>query len=292
MFSKVPDEYMKNRKSYIDNFVTGKKRLIYCLLNDYDYFTYKDTFLETEIFGSMDSINSIENIEVDLQDGFFIEKEELEGIKQGRTTVMLINYLCIKYKEFFDERKKTTQELNDVKITPLDIFNNSKKIIKQVDVIFIIDILAILKGKKFILNILNKMKVKCDHHLKNNPYPFSFIKNSNNTKWLNEYLIKKNMSNFFDFNHICNNDIGKVNLSWFDFWSLGYDDADVKLFLIDAKKALNQKKFREKVKDKVVLNTYISNEVKDKLKKLAKRDKVKINEMLERIILEYGHGKS
>lgn len=154
------------------------------------------------------------------------------------------------------------------------------------------DILAILKGKKFVLNILRNMKIKCDHHLKNNPCPLSFIKNSNDAKWMSEYLIKKNMSNFFDYNYICNNDIGKVNLSWFDFWSLSYDNADVKLFLIDAKKALSQKKFREKVKDKVVLNTYISNKAKGRLKKLAKKDKVNINEMLERIILEYENGKN
>lgn len=124
MFLKVPDEYMKNRKSYINDFFVEKDRLIYCLLNNYDYFTYKNVFLEIETFGSIDSIG---NIVFNPQDDFPIEKKEWEWIKQGRTTVMLINYLCMKYKGFFDEIKNITQGFNNINTSPLDIFNNNKK---------------------------------------------------------------------------------------------------------------------------------------------------------------------
>lgn len=60
--------------------------------------------------------------------------------------------------------------------------------------------------------------------------------------------------------------------------------AVAELALMSATKAWNQKKYRDSVKDKKALNTYISTTAKDKLDELASANNVKINEMLEKLI--------
>ncbi|RJT19514.1 hypothetical protein [Buttiauxella izardii] len=60
--------------------------------------------------------------------------------------------------------------------------------------------------------------------------------------------------------------------------------AVAELAIMSATKAWNQKKYRDSVKNKKALNTYISTTAKDKLDKLASANNVKINEMLEKLI--------
>ncbi|MGI3399783.1 hypothetical protein ACRU3A_20975, partial [Providencia stuartii] len=58
----------------------------------------------------------------------------------------------------------------------------------------------------------------------------------------------------------------------------------VKLFLSQTRKAWSQKKYRDGVKDKAVLNTYISKSSMVKLKKIAKNHNKNINEIIEAMI--------
>jgi|GEM_PF-5716074 len=74
-----------------------------------------------------------------------------------------------------------------------------------------------------------------------------------------------------------------------DLWVSNHRSAEVDLFFIKLKKSWSQKKFRDGVKDKKVLNTYISGESKSKLEKMAKFKGVKLNEVLEEII-DYSYG--
>ncbi|WP_159565445.1 hypothetical protein [Budvicia diplopodorum] len=66
--------------------------------------------------------------------------------------------------------------------------------------------------------------------------------------------------------------------SWFAL------DSEKELFLIKMKKAWSQKKYRDEVSDQKLLNTYISQNAKDKLDKMTAISKRKINEMIELMI--------
>ena len=69
-----------------------------------------------------------------------------------------------------------------------------------------------------------------------------------------------------------------------DLWISNRGNAEVDLFFIKLKKSWSQKKFRDSVKDKKVLNTYISGESKSKIEEMAKFKGMKLNEVLEEII--------
>lgn len=69
-----------------------------------------------------------------------------------------------------------------------------------------------------------------------------------------------------------------------DLWISNHVDSEVDLFFIKLKKSWSQKKFRDGVKDKKVLNTYISGESKSKLEEMAKQKGMRLNEVLENII--------
>lgn len=74
-----------------------------------------------------------------------------------------------------------------------------------------------------------------------------------------------------------------------DLWISNRGNAEVDLFFIKLKKSWSQKKFRDGVKDKKVLNTYISGESKSKLEEMAKLKGMRLNEVLEEII-DYSYG--
>ncbi|EBO9194220.1 TPA: hypothetical protein ACJG01_000829 [Salmonella enterica subsp. salamae serovar 21:z10:[z6]] len=61
-------------------------------------------------------------------------------------------------------------------------------------------------------------------------------------------------------------------------------ESDIKLFILQTKRAWSQKKYQESVKGKPVLNTHISASAKKQLKLLASVHNKKINEELECII--------
>ncbi|EUC84403.1 hypothetical protein HMPREF1570_2119 [Klebsiella oxytoca KA-2] len=70
-----------------------------------------------------------------------------------------------------------------------------------------------------------------------------------------------------------------------DLW----DDApDTKrLFLLNLNKAWNQQKLRQSRTDKKALNTYLKNETKRRLDFIAKRNEIRISDMLEKLINEH-----
>lgn len=72
--------------------------------------------------------------------------------------------------------------------------------------------------------------------------------------------------------------------SIFDQWVENKSDAEGELFIIKTKKAWSQKKFRDGVANKKVLNTYISKGSKRQLDYLASKNGMKINELIEMLI--------
>lgn len=74
--------------------------------------------------------------------------------------------------------------------------------------------------------------------------------------------------------------------SIFDQWVDNKSDAEAELFIIKTKKAWSQKKFRDSVASKKVLNTYISKDSKRQLDYLIGKNEMKINELIEMLINE------
>ncbi|ENY4003146.1 hypothetical protein ACFXIS_000001 [Salmonella enterica] len=62
------------------------------------------------------------------------------------------------------------------------------------------------------------------------------------------------------------------------------NESELKLFVVRMKKTRSQNKYRESVKDKKVLNTYISSGAKARLTAMAKYHGMNINEELEQLI--------
>ncbi|MBI0006346.1 hypothetical protein H3S74_08895 [Gilliamella sp. W8126] len=69
---------------------------------------------------------------------------------------------------------------------------------------------------------------------------------------------------------------------FFDDWDNSKEAKE--LSQIKIKKAWDQKKYRDKVKGKKVLNIYLDSKVKDELKKLAKEQNKTITSVIENLI--------
>ncbi|MEQ5726723.1 hypothetical protein ABQD47_22420 [Providencia rettgeri] len=117
------------------------------------------------------------------------------------------------------------------------------------------------------------------------PEPFSFLPKRNEAlKWITERMLRANIAVTDDVNVLIQNEKWKVIVSCFDYWAITSSVETAKLFLSQTRKAWSQKKYRDGVKDKAVLNTYISKSSMIKLKKIAKNHNKNINEIIEAMI--------
>ena len=72
-------------------------------------------------------------------------------------------------------------------------------------------------------------------------------------------------------------------MGYFDV-SLDISPDSKELLIIKMKKAWSQENYRNQIVEKKVLNTYLDKGVKDKLSRLAKQNRMKINEYLTYLI--------
>ncbi|MDE5308803.1 hypothetical protein PY546_23770 [Providencia stuartii] len=129
------------------------------------------------------------------------------------------------------------------------------------------------------------MKDKASSISKEYPDPFLFLPRKNEAlKWIAERMIRANIAVDDDVNVLIQNEKWKLIISCFDCWAIISSVEAVKLFLSQTRKAWSQKKYRDGVKDKAVLNTYISKSSMLKLKKIAKNHNKNINEIIEAMI--------
>ncbi|MEX5734616.1 hypothetical protein [Providencia hangzhouensis] len=87
-----------------------------------------------------------------------------------------------------------------------------------------------------------------------------------------------------DVNVLIKNQKWKIIVSCFDYWAVISNVERVKLYF--NKEGMEPKKYRDGVKDKAVLNTYISKSSMLKLKEIAKNHNKNINEIIEAMIEE------
>ncbi len=130
------------------------------------------------------------------------------------------------------------------------------------------------KSKKEVIDIIN------------NKINFNWLKidNKEQCDWALRYIRNKDpiIFNKYITSTECPEEIYLSVIASFDSWQTSA--AEKELFLIKIKKAWSQKKYRDEISDKKLLNTYISQDAKRKLDRLTKGSKKKINEVIEDLI--------
>ncbi|MER1722861.1 hypothetical protein KDA12_09510, partial [Proteus mirabilis] len=152
-------------------------------------------------------------------------------------------------------------------------------------IVCFLDFIVLVMTPKDFNAIVFQMRDKALSITKEYPDPFSFLsKKTEALKWISERLIRANIAVDDDVNVLIQNEKWKLIISCFDYWAIFSSVEAVKLFLSQTRKAWSQKKYRDGVKDKAVLNTYISKSSMVKLKKIAKNHNKNINEIIEAMI--------
>ncbi|BES86470.1 hypothetical protein PEC302110_35670 [Pectobacterium araliae] len=139
------------------------------------------------------------------------------------------------------------------------------------------------------LNIINEIKILWMKGSKEFPNPFHWLDNKDieQQKKMTARILKKIESGAPDIsqlNLLKSNQIIHILKAVFLFWPAHDDTKRVELDRI--KKAYKQEKFRESVKDKKVINTYVKNEVKMMLDELAKYNERNISQEIEFLITQ------
>ncbi|WP_275075308.1 hypothetical protein [Providencia rettgeri] len=213
--------------------------------------------------------------------------EQLSFLKNERLSFLFFNYLSLIYTKAMDKMGYKTILDGVMKCSPFNlnpIINRNN--IPFNYIVFFIDFTHIFFSpndfKEAIFDLRNKGLSILELYSK----PFSFLhKNEDSLSWIVNRMLNEKIWNTLDINVLLKNERWKAVLSCFDFWAIFAEPSSVKLFLLQARHAWSQKKYRNSVKDKAVLNTYISKEAKKKLKELARKNKKNMNEVIEDLIL-------
>ncbi|MEQ5127743.1 hypothetical protein ABN225_13185 [Providencia alcalifaciens] len=287
MFFQAPQNYLEYRHNYLKEFFFNKNSIINSISMNTDFIDPCNFRVERKKNSTIENLwdESEDFKKFKVSDSEYININELKWIKKGRISWMVANSLFMHYRSIRKSNNyPPTGSLNE-NCSPVDFFYHGNKEIKLHEVVLLIDILSVFSGRRTIWVILEHIKKCSTSLLKKYQEPFKFISGSSELNWLLGRFDRKGILWEGDVNKLLQNSDKKIAISVFDFWALRNTEPEVKLFLLETKKALSQKKFRDKVKDKEVLNTYISKLAKRRLKYLAKKHELNINEILEILIL-------
>lgn len=216
-----------------------------------------------------------------------ISFNELEWIDCERSLSFVANYIHAEYKLYANDNKPSLLDI----VLPDWSLSSDKGGISYEGLILLIDYQCRASSINHIRSNLERMK-KSWHRIQKkfaNPFWFSSIRHD--AKYLVDYQW---MMSYFDKNNMVNGNVDfwfEKNMSLkihsiFDQWVDNKSDAEAELFIIKTKKAWSQKKFRDSVASKKVLNTYISKDSKRQLDYLIGKNEMKINELIEMLINE------
>ncbi|CQH45602.1 hypothetical protein [Yersinia frederiksenii] len=212
---------------------------------------------------------------------------DLEWIDCERALSFAANFIHADYKLYKQGNNPT---LLDV-IAPEWSLSKDGSGINYEGLILLIDYQCRVSGVNHIRSGLEQLKVAWGRIYNSFKKPFWFPSDRYENKYFEDYqwilssfeknnMISGNVDIFFKKN---------LNLkvhSIFDQWAERKSNPEIELFLIRLKKAWHQKKFRDSVANKKVLNTYISKECKKELDYLVNKNDMKINEIIENLIHE------
>lgn len=218
-------------------------------------------------------------------EGKLISFSELEWIGCERSLLFVANYIYGEYKLYVSDNKPSLLETT----LPDWSLDSDKSGINYEGLVLLIDYQCRVSSFNHIHSSLERLRKSWFRIQGKFGDPFWFSSEKYDAKYLVDYQW---VMSYFDKNNIANGGVdfgfkGNMSLeihSVFDWWIDNKSDAEVELFIIRMKKAWGQKKFRDSVASKKVLNTYISKGSKRQLDYLASKNEMKINELIEMLI--------
>ncbi|WP_272516783.1 hypothetical protein [Providencia sp. PROV209] len=211
--------------------------------------------------------------------------EKLSFLKNERIAFIILNFLMKSYNKHRIENDYQSIMAGVYNYSPLNLIPIMGRDIPFHYIICFLDFVVLFVNPKDFNETIFYMKDKGLSVYKEYPEPFSFLPRRNEAlKWIAERMVRANIAADDDVNFLIENQKWKIIVSCFDYWAITSSVETVKLFLSQTKKAWSQKKYRDGVKDKAVLNTYISKPSMLKLKKIAKNHNKNINEIIEAMI--------
>ncbi|HGN9120591.1 TPA: hypothetical protein ACK1SE_003553 [Proteus mirabilis] len=296
----IPDDYLKYRYFYISYFVNYKNYFISGLLNNSERYCIELAKIigESEYNKGKVHYDIDSNIRRDMPgivnskkffpiNGYnFIIDNNIRFVRNRRALNVLMIYLINAYVNFSKSQNISVNLLIDKSIIPINVKCDKDNNISLDSVILFLDFLCvILYHSNVDLNDSNSFLNQIINYFDGNKDPFGKYNSEVFIDWIYARMEKNNMLNEYDINKLLRNGKEKIVKSSFDFWALSKSKAEIKLYLIEMRKSWSQKKFRDGVKDKKVLNTYISKKAGDKLKKISKEENKNMSDILDFLIL-------
>ncbi|MEX9890479.1 hypothetical protein [Providencia rettgeri] len=211
--------------------------------------------------------------------------EQLSFLTDERISFVILNFLMKSYNKHLIENDYPSIMTGVYNYSPLNLNPIMGRNIPFHYIVCFLDFLVLFINPKDFNDTVFCMKDKASSVSKEYPDPFLFLPRKNEAlKWIAERMIRANIAADDDVNVLIQNEKWKLIISCFDCWAIISSVEAVKLFLSQTRKAWSQKKYRDGVKDKAVLNTYISKSSMLKLKKIAKNHNKNINEIIEAMI--------
>nr|WP_233614683.1 hypothetical protein [Citrobacter sp. FDAARGOS_156] len=218
-------------------------------------------------------------------EGKLIPFSELEWIDCERSLSFVANYIHAEYKIYANNNAPSLLDIT----LPEWSLDSDKAGVNYDGLILLIDYQCRVSSFNNIRSTLERLRNSWLRIQKKFGNPFWFSSTRYDAKYLADYQW---VMSYFDKNKVINGNVDfwfekNLNLkvhSIFDQWVENKSDAEGELFIIKTKKAWGQKKFRDSVANKKVLNTYISKDSKRQLDYLASQNEMKINELIEMLI--------
>lgn len=218
-------------------------------------------------------------------EGKLIPFSELEWIDCERSLSFVANYIHAEYKLYANNNNPSLLDID----LPEWSLGSDKGGVNYEGLILLIDYQCRVSSFNHIRSNLERLKRSWLRIQKKFRNPFWFSSTRHDAKYLADYQW---VMSYFDKNKMINGNVDfwfvkSMNLkihSIFDQWVENKSDPEVELFIIKIKKAWSQKKFRDGVANKKVLNTYISKGSKRQLDYLTSKNEMKINELIEMLI--------
>lgn len=218
-------------------------------------------------------------------EGKLIPFSELEWIDCERSLSFVANYIYAEYKLYTNNNNPSLLDID----LPEWSLGSDKGGVNYEGLILLIDYQCRVSSFNHIRSSLERLKRSWLRIQKKFSNPFWFSSTRHDAKYLADYQW---VMSYFDKNKMINGNVDfwfvkSMNLkihSIFDQWIENKSDPEVELFIIKIKKAWSQKKFRDGIANKKVLNTYISKGSKRQLDYLTSKNEMKINELIEMLI--------
>lgn len=288
----VMDNYIEIRNLYVSEYILyklnnsyniGMHSLKIRIVNKEELFDLIIKYTKENSPNHIDIISNIENTD------YFIDINRLLFLKEERMSVLFFNLLELTYRDIIKEGRIPPSIMKIYSLTPIDLDRIKNKNMPFYYTIAFIDFINVMKSNDGILQIIDTTRLNAIELFKKHTDPFSFLpKNDIAAEWIMKRMINESIWNNDDINILINNNKWKCINSCFDYWmfmcNIKYKSSDIELFLLKTRKAWSQKKFRDSVKNKSVLNTYISTESMLKLKKIANHHNKNINVIIEAMI--------